>query len=53
MAADKVVNRIVKRGLREAVPAWPPEKHDPTHWSHRSAEWYNARLELASILSKK
>jgi len=50
MAADKVVDRIIKRGLREAVPLWPPKEHDPTHWSHRPAEWYNARLELASLI---
>lgn len=49
-AADKVVNRIVKRGLRDAVPHWPPQKHDPTHWSHRPADWYNARLELATMI---
>ncbi len=49
-AADKVVNRIVRRGLREAVPLWPPLKYDPTNWSHRPAEWYNARLELASLI---
>jgi Glycoside hydrolase 123 N-terminal domain len=49
-AADKVVDRIVRRGLREAVPLWPPEADDPTYWSHRPAEWYNARLELADLI---
>jgi uncharacterized protein DUF1961/glycosyl hydrolase family 123 len=52
-AVDKVVDRIVKRGLRDAVPLWPPQKHDPTHWSHRPEEWYNARLELASLIEDR
>ncbi|MEA2063530.1 MAG: DUF4091 domain-containing protein, partial [Gemmatimonadota bacterium] len=47
-AADRTVNRIVRRGLRESVPLWPPKADDPTNWSHRPAEWYHARLELAS-----
>ena len=52
MAADRVVNRILRRGLREAVPLWPPKTDDPTNWSHRPAEWYHARLELATLIRK-
>ena len=46
-AADRVVNRIVKRALREAVALWPNITDDPTNWSHRPGEWHDARLELA------
>ena len=49
-AADQVVNRVFHRGLRESVPNWPPEKDDPTNWSHCPAEWYKARLELANLI---
>ena len=53
-AADKVVEKIVDRGLREARPVGvrQPEA-DPTYWSHRPAEWYHARLELASLLQRE
>ncbi|MEA1997694.1 MAG: DUF4091 domain-containing protein [Gemmatimonadota bacterium] len=51
-AADRVVSRIVRRGLRESVPLWPPKVDDPTNWSHRPAEWYHARLELASMIQE-
>ncbi|MDO8886538.1 glycoside hydrolase domain-containing protein [Candidatus Oleimmundimicrobium sp.] len=47
-AADKVIKQIVKRGLREAVPHWPPMEYAQDDWSHRPEEWYDARLELAS-----
>jgi hypothetical protein len=52
-AADKVVNRIVRRALRESVALWPDDiKDDPTNWSHRPGEWYDARLELADKILK-
>ena len=49
--ADRVVNRIVRRGLREAVALWPNITDDPTCWSHRPDEWYNARQQLATLIS--
>jgi len=49
-ASDKVVSSVVKRGLREAVPLWPPKKYDPTNWSHCPDEWFYARMELAALI---
>ncbi len=49
-AADKVVEKVLKRGLREAVPFWPELKDNPNNWSHRPEEWYNARIELAKLI---
>ncbi len=49
-AADKIVDRIVKRALREAAAFWPDMKDDPNNWSHRPEEWYNARIELANLI---
>ena len=46
--ADGIVNRIMKRGLRDAVDYWPDLKDNPNNWSHRPEEWYKARLQLAS-----
>jgi len=50
-AADRVVNKVVKRGLRESNPVTGPKPgEDHTHWSHRPEQWYQARLELARLI---
>ncbi len=44
-AADKVVNRIIKRALRGELDA-----KDADAWEHRPAEWHKARMELAKMI---
>ncbi len=51
-SADKIVWKILKRGLRESSPYWPEYKDDPNNWSHRPEDWYDARIELASQIEQ-
>ncbi len=48
--ADNIVNRIVKRGLRESADYWPEMEDNSDNWSHRPEEWYDARIKLASLI---
>jgi hypothetical protein len=45
--ADRIVNRLLKKSLRAARPLDGPITPDPDTWSHRPADWYEARLEIA------
>ena len=48
--ANRVVDGIVKRGF---LDSWPRSDNKPKYtdnWSHKPAEWYRARLELARLI---